>query len=705
MSDTQREQAPTPETEAAGKKKGGIGKVVAFVVLLVIGGGAGALYFYRDRLLHGLVVHGGRRSFQSAVTLDLLKSKLGTGAVDVDLSDLQVPDRADLATNLFQLERFVLDATPSDLLAGKVHVVEASATGLELFKPRDTPAQPLPGAPAPEPPVADDPAAGLGDPWQALLDALAGEEGATPEQVIERADLATVRYAKGLPTRMQERGARLKARGAEVRGKVGDFAGRAEAAAASAAKLKEEVPARWRAAIAQKRQTFAALEQQLREDPKALGDDPKVEVPKRVQREVADLVRLRDELRQQVATVDGQVGPLRASFDELGPLVEQLQRDVQAGRAEAEQEVAMARAARDEDLERLRELIDPIARNRELIERAIAAALAEDPVVALTEWARKANRLGPDDDGAPEPRFRVDRVSVTGTLHLSQGPVAFGGALANLSDLPRVTGPVTFELSCTPPGSPAVEVAGEIDAPARTVTLRVRWSGLSLAGRALIPGAPEAGDPLPRRFTGGQVDLAATVVSSPGKLSIELDGELRDLAWAEAPAGGPPLVGAVRAAVAGLKSAHLRLTLQTGDGAPSLTVEDLSQPPLGEALLASAGAEATAQAEAAVRPYRQALERRLAELSGEAARARAAAFEPVQAEVQVCVDLRGQAQAHVTAAAPGALTERMEQEQRDLEASATKSLLAAAASSAAGDAVGEGLEDLKGKLPFGGFGD
>lgn len=65
------------------------------------------------------------------------------------------------------------------------------------------------------------------------------------------------------------------------------------------------------------------------------------------------------------------------------------------------------------------------------------------------------------------------------------------------------------------------------------------WTGLPLANRYLIAGDPEAGDPLPRRFTAGEADLTATLVSSPGELEIVLDGALRDLAWSKTPAGGP----------------------------------------------------------------------------------------------------------------------------------------------------------------------
>lgn len=106
-----------------------------------------------------------------------------------------------------------------------------------------------------------------------------------------------------------------------------------------------------------------------------------------------------------------------------------------------------------------------------------------------------------------------------------------------------------------------------------------------------------------------------------------------------------------------------------------------------------------------MKPYRDALDQRLATLSKEAAAAQATAMKPVEVELTACVDLRGKAEAHVRAAAPGNLTEAMAKDEEDLKASATKRLVAAAASATVGDEVEEGLENLKDKLPFGGFGD
>lgn len=671
MTDPTPATPATPETPATPadpaakpppKKLGPIRwKMIIACVLFQVVLGLG-LFFTRDIIIHRGVESGGRSAFGTAVTLEDASSGLAPAKTDVKLTGLQVPDRANLARNVVQVEELELAVSPLDLITGQVHVEKARAKGIAFDTLRKTPAEPLPATGDPAPVTSEDDGAGFfaglfgseggliqrllvsEKPWQDVLDALG---------------LETVAYAKGLPDKIEkaqrEWGPKLEAHRQELE----RLQQRMKELQPRVRELSKSIQDEWAKTIAEKKKKIDELEQALKKDPNAAGKNPAVDIPRRVEQELADLdqVKAREEartteLRKELQQLDDDLARLQKALATL----DQETRDAQKALAS---EVAQARKATQADIEKLKKYVDPSGDQVEELLHLLCGPKVAKQVKSARGWVSLLWRLippkqqrivkpespregidilvppppgGEDAARAALARILVDDLEVDGTLTVAEGPLALAGHLKNLSDAPFLVGrEIGIELDGTLGEGAATQklrIAGGLEPVSERTKLHVSATGLQLQDVVLREGEPEPGDLFPRKIAKVALDLSINVDSSPEKFLVSIDARFAGIEWGPLPTGGQnaPAIRAVRDVVGGVKDARLAIELTLPkEGKPSFTIKDLSEPSLTGKLKDSIGAAVTGEVQRITAGYQQQLDRTLAADADKADQALAAA--------------------------------------------------------------------------------
>jgi predicted nucleic acid-binding Zn-ribbon protein len=638
--------------------------------LLVAGTFVGA-YVARNPIIQAGVIHGGRVSFQSDVSLLEVASAVAPKEADVDLSGLQIPDRNELTRNLIQAGELSAKVNTIDLVTGKVHVGHLRAKDVELFAPRKEPAEPLPEVPGANEDVG--PGADEGALTEKLLEgegSLLGQLGVKevdPKEVLDRLDLQSVAYAKGLPARMEEREKVWRGKLEAHQAKLADAKQRAEALAKDVGPLTKQIRQEWSQAYGAKVKELDALKKELEEDSKACGPNPPVDIPRRVKKEVDELKAVQTRLQGQAKDVHGRTKAVQDDLAALAEVGAQLKKDAAALKQEGEAELAKASAAAAADKEKLAELIEPgsqqvdeiltIVFGPEMAERAAEARgwlkrirmlfPAKDELSAPPRTPREGQIFAfppPEVEGGPPPvGFLAREVDLSGKLHLDgERPAVIGlsGKVTNISNDPwRLGDAITFDLECSLGAEGGDGMAfgaeGRYDPAGDELSLALDWEAYTVDGLVLREGDATASDLAPRVLKKANARVKLTATSTPDRYEVSLEVELKSLEWGDLPPADAKVVELIRSTLTAVDQLHLRVTLGLDRGGKaSFAVEDLGQPKLTDALAAELTKFLQEEVDRVTAECNRELEARLAKENAAAKGALAAGQKRVDGELQ-----------------------------------------------------------------------